>query len=502
MDSDTTSVIMDRLEDERFINILRRNVKQIRPNIVQKQNETATSRRKIQNLSNTAMRDGESSLSIVVDNQNITEHLSTRNNNAATVSSVVGAINRVNRTNDESSMMPPPRIIPAPRLPTTRKRKLSNQNSVFSSMSVPDPRRLLVDDTSKHQYHHRQQQRIDNSTINHNDNNIVFVDDDNNVYDDDNNDNDEPPPDEQSVLTREFALPQLHHRQPSTTSTSQNYDDVTETAAMITAPSTASNANTHHQHFQQPTIAPPPLTYLMPRNVIVDGYSMQSHRFICCLHTRGECFIEFVNGIQYHIIPIKNSKEISPYSMNRYNKPPACKRNLKETMNEFWEQLTSVPGQPPMMCPYDKHVMCGTLDYLMKMYKTILYEILYLNCEKFSKQNKHLDLIHLHVVTDGFGNFALSNKHLLVENKIPASMTTTNATLSKTKNSINDRIRYYVSYSFLKGIVKELSMLKYVELSAETLNWVRSLNPNANKQAKNRITDTTCVQCRGHVALS
>jgi len=137
---------------------------------------------------------------------------------------------------------------------------------------------------------------------------------------------------------------------------------------------------------------------------------LETCRWPCHVHTSGDCSMTYVNGIQYHIIPIKNGT-CSKYAIDEYNRPPpqmCVSTSGSYGTNEFWEPLTERSMDPPMMCAFDKCSQKFDRNVISKMFKTIFSDLCNRN-EHFSRYNTPRDMVHKHVLTDGYDSARARN---------------------------------------------------------------------------------------------
>lgn len=230
-------------------------------------------------------------------------------------------------------------------------------------------------------------------------------------------------------------------------------------------------------------------------------------RWPCHIHSSADCYMSYVRGIQYHIIPIKNGT-CSTYALREYNRPPLCLSitNGVQAANEFWEPLTVRPMQMPMICTFDKCSRRYDKEFVKRLFKTIFCSLAE-NGEYFSKKNNSaLDMIHRHVVTDGFDEIILCNKHLLLQ-YAPISMessapstgartaaTTTSTSMALRKNTAPrtnaDLIRRYRYKTLVweREVLKALFPRNDQRVPLETRTWLVALTTNCEDQRQHAST--------------
>lgn len=228
-------------------------------------------------------------------------------------------------------------------------------------------------------------------------------------------------------------------------------------------------------------------------------------RWPCHIHSSADCYMSYVRGIQYHIIPIKNGT-CSSYALREYNRPPLCLSitNGVQATNEFWEPLTVRPMQMPMICTFDKCSRRYDKEFVKRLFKTVFCSLAE-NGEYFSKKNNSAhDMIHRHVVTDGFDEIVLCNKHLLLQyapiamgsttlstgaRAIASSTTTSMAmTLRESKNTASrtnaDLMRRYRYKTLVweREILKALFPRNDQRVPLETRTWLVALTANCEER--------------------
>ncbi|CAI6373906.1 unnamed protein product [Macrosiphum euphorbiae] len=147
---------------------------------------------------------------------------------------------------------------------------------------------------------------------------------------------------------------------------------------------------------------------------------LETCRWSCHVHSNSDCSMTYINGIQYHVVEIKPVNR-SKYAINEYNRPPPHLRkdlNSSYGNNDFWEPLTAFSMDPPMICAFDKCSQKFDKNALVKIFNTI-FRGLHDRNEQFFKYNTPFDMVHKHILTDGFGNFTLCNRHLLFKHSRP-----------------------------------------------------------------------------------
>jgi len=185
----------------------------------------------------------------------------------------------------------------------------------------------------------------------------------------------------------------------------------------------------------------------------------------------------YVNGIQYHIIPIK-SGSCSKHAIDEYNRPPPQLRMISNNSygsNEFWEPLTQRSLDPPMICAFDKCSQRFDRNFISKIFKTIFHDLCIRN-EHFFKYNTPIDMVHRHVLTDGYGHLSLCNRHLLVKHTRPTSavspLTIPTAFDNTSQLSAIKRCYRYTLRTWERGILKALFPKIDNRVPLEVRSWV------------------------------
>lgn len=125
-------------------------------------------------------------------------------------------------------------------------------------------------------------------------------------------------------------------------------------------------------------------------------------RWDCHAHHSGDCSMAYVDGVQYHIVPVK---EVSLYTQTRYNK---C-TNVGISSNEFWEALPNT--STVYMTPVANCDLINSYEFVRK----IFMKFCELDAESvvYTKYGSAGDMVKRHMLTDCVGNVALCNKHLI-----------------------------------------------------------------------------------------
>lgn len=218
-------------------------------------------------------------------------------------------------------------------------------------------------------------------------------------------------------------------------------------------------------------------------------------RWPCHIHSSADCYMSYVRGIQYHIIPIKNNT-CSSYALREYNRPPLCLSitNGVQATNEFWEPLTVRPMQSPMICTFDRCSRRYDKEFVKRLFKTVFCSLAE-NGEYFSKKNNSAqDMVHRHVVTDGFDEIILCNKHLLLQHvPIATVQTSVNARTASDSTAMPLRVsknttlrnnadmmrRYrYKTLVWEREILKALFPRNDQRVPLETRTWLVALTTN------------------------
>lgn len=204
---------------------------------------------------------------------------------------------------------------------------------------------------------------------------------------------------------------------------------------------------------------------------------LETCRWPCHVHPSADCSMTYVNGMQYHIIPIKTGS-CSKYAIDEYNRPPPRLRMVSNSSygsNEFWEPLTSRSLDPPMICSFDKCSQRFDRNFISKMFKTIFNDLCIRN-EHFFKYNTPLDMVHRHVLTDGYGNLSLCNRHLLVKHTRHASavspLTIPTAFENTAQLTAIRRCYKYTLRTWERGILKALFPKTDNTVPLEVRSWV------------------------------
>lgn len=211
-------------------------------------------------------------------------------------------------------------------------------------------------------------------------------------------------------------------------------------------------------------------------------------RWPCHIHSSADCYMSYVRGIQYHIIPIKPGVCTS-YALREYHRPPMflSMTNGVQATNEFWEPLTTRPLQMPMICTFDKCTRRYDKDFVKRLFTTIFCSLAE-NGECFSKKNNTAqDMVHRHVVTDGFDEIVLCNKHLLRQNTEADRIAQSTGGRSDVRTSLKSQTNLMRRYRY-KTIVWEREVLKALfprndnRVPLETRTWLAALTSNGEER--------------------
>lgn len=221
-------------------------------------------------------------------------------------------------------------------------------------------------------------------------------------------------------------------------------------------------------------------------------------RWPCHIHTSADCYMSYVRGIQYHIIPIKNGS-CSSYALREYNRPPLCLSTTNGVLaaNEFWEPLTARPMQMPMICAFDKCSRRYDKEFVRRLFKTIFCSLTE-NGEYFSKNNNSAtDMIHRHAITDGFDEITLCNKHLLLRyssvNSAIENKNGSNGSKAPLRSAdLKRRYRYKTSV-WEREVLKALFPRNDQRVPLETRTWLVSLLKHDDEKHDKRTRQTTSV---------
>lgn len=107
------------------------------------------------------------------------------------------------------------------------------------------------------------------------------------------------------------------------------------------------------------------------------------------------------NGVQYHIVPVK---EVSVYTQTHYNRSTDV-----GISNEFWEALPSTASV--YMTPVANCDLINDYEFVRKIF--LKFAELDDSSLIYSKYTSAGDMVKRHLLTDCVGNVALCNTHLL-----------------------------------------------------------------------------------------
>lgn len=125
-------------------------------------------------------------------------------------------------------------------------------------------------------------------------------------------------------------------------------------------------------------------------------------RWDCHAHHSGDCSMAYVNGVQYHVIPVK---EVSLYTQTRYNKST----DVGISNNEFWEAMPNT--STTFMTPVANCDLINDYNFARKIF--LKYSELDSESVVYTRYGSASDMVKRHVLTDCLGNIALCNKHLI-----------------------------------------------------------------------------------------
>lgn len=207
---------------------------------------------------------------------------------------------------------------------------------------------------------------------------------------------------------------------------------------------------------------------------------VDSARWSCNVHSSSVCYMTFIEGVQYHVVPLSKNN-FCRYGVDKYNSPPEFL--VSGQTQEFWEPIA--PQTRPMVCAFDRCQTKYDRTIVQKMFSRIFHK-LWADEEFFVKYKTADDMVHKHIITDGLGNLALCNKHLLNKRrpeKPKSSGSTTQARTSKSALSISRRNNKYLMRSWEKKIYQSLYPNNDEHVPMGTRQWV-------NKALKQIATKT------------
>lgn len=127
-------------------------------------------------------------------------------------------------------------------------------------------------------------------------------------------------------------------------------------------------------------------------------------RWDCHVHHRSdECSMAYANGLQYHVVPVK---EVTPYTQKRYNKSADVRG---AGANEFWEVMPNT--STVYMTPVANCDLINDYEFVRKIF--LKFAELDAESVVYVKDGSAADMVRRHMLTDCLGNVALCNKHLL-----------------------------------------------------------------------------------------
>lgn len=124
-------------------------------------------------------------------------------------------------------------------------------------------------------------------------------------------------------------------------------------------------------------------------------------RWDCHAHPSGDCSMAYRNGIQYHIIPVK---EVSVYTQTHYNRSTDVGIG-----NEFWEAMPSTATV--YMTAVANCDLINDYEFVRKIF--LKFAELDGDSLIYSKYTSAGDMVKRHLLTDCLGSVALCNTHLL-----------------------------------------------------------------------------------------
>lgn len=110
----------------------------------------------------------------------------------------------------------------------------------------------------------------------------------------------------------------------------------------------------------------------------------------------------YVNGVQYHVVPVK---EVSLYTQTRYNKST----DVGISNNEFWEAMPNTATV--YLTPVANCDLINDYNFVRKIF--LKYAELDAESVVYTRYGSASDMVKRHVLTDCLGNVALCNKHLI-----------------------------------------------------------------------------------------
>lgn len=169
--------------------------------------------------------------------------------------------------------------------------------------------------------------------------------------------------------------------------------------------------------------------------------------------------------IMYHIISISKTSLA------------AQKYNVKNEPDKFWERLPPGRWLGPVCYSSEAH------DYeVFKRIFAILFE-LDANNLKYEKYNKPSDFVKLHLITDGEGNVALCNKHLIKQHRSIVKPTTVQPLLLVTDSGDNVRPRYSAPAHLVRLIKALFPQHTSNQISNSTPDWALNLVEKLSKSS-------------------
>lgn len=129
---------------------------------------------------------------------------------------------------------------------------------------------------------------------------------------------------------------------------------------------------------------------------------MPTARWDCHAHHSGDCSMAYVNGVQYHVVPVK---EVSLYTQTRYNKSV----DVGIGNNEFWEAMPNTATV--YMTPVANCDLINDYNFVRKIF--LKFAELDAESVVYTRYGSASDMVKRHVLTDCVGNVALCNKHLI-----------------------------------------------------------------------------------------
>lgn len=126
-------------------------------------------------------------------------------------------------------------------------------------------------------------------------------------------------------------------------------------------------------------------------------------RWDCHAHHTGDCSMAYVNGLQYHVVPVK---EVSLYTQTRYNKIADVS---VVGNNEFWEVMPNT--NTAYMTPVASCDLINDYEFVRKIF--LKFAELDAESVVYTRYGSASDMVRRHVLTDCVGNVALCNKHLI-----------------------------------------------------------------------------------------